>query len=45
MNAQSLCPVLLLLAAAPLGAQQVERALPPRTRVQIEREAQTERLM
>ncbi|HJP56096.1 MAG TPA: PDZ domain-containing protein [Gemmatimonadales bacterium] len=45
MNAQSLCPVLLLLAAAPLGAQQVERALPPRTRVQIEREAQPERLM
>jgi S1-C subfamily serine protease len=46
MNVQSvLVPAVALLAAAPLTAQQVERTLPPRTRVQIERQMEPQRLM
>lgn len=45
MNVQSiLVPALALLAAAPLAAQQVERALPPRSRVEL-RQLEPQRLM
>ena len=46
MNVQSvLVPALALLAAAPLAAQQVERTIPPRTRVEIERPMEPQRFM
>src|SRR4029079_17863642 len=45
-NVQSgLVPTLALLAAAPLMAQQVERTLPPRQRIEIERQAEPQRFM
>jgi len=40
-----LFPALALLAAAPLAAQQVERALPPRARIELERPMEPQRFM
>jgi S1-C subfamily serine protease len=46
MNVQSvLVPVLAVLTAAPLVAQQVERTVPPRQRIEIERQTEPQRFM
>lgn len=46
MNVQSvLVPALAVLTAAPLVAQQVERPVPPRQRIEIERQVEPQRFM